>query len=368
MNHKFIEQLLAVPSFCLSVLSFCASFYVCVASLRFKSQLQFKSKYITKEYIDNNHFNNNNNLYNYHNNANTNDPNIHIGGQNHNTTRAHITTATANNYKKRRKLILNPNAKQSNDYLVVDIIFWMSFFDLFYCIFLGVSYTSNAFNRTSSFFMKSPNESFEKDYLGDSKLSCVIVGIGLQFFAIASPLWHVLIAWCLFFLLIGYRLDKLANQKIWHVIFIMLISIIFTILPAFADKKNINHYGQFYNFKYEKEYYSPECWIIGEYQLLLWVLVLISLIFHYITLITACIKYKKTRAFTKAYLYLIRRLSAWVFVYTVVRIFPTIERVWVLVDQKNVPLWLVLVHHWFISSLGIANAAVWYVFVFVFFC
>ena len=56
-----------------------------------------------------------------------------------------------------------------------------------------------------------------------------------------------------------------------------------------------------------------------------------------------------------------KRLTAWVFVFFVIRMIPFGDRVlgWVMGKDYQAPLWIVLAHSYALNSLGIANAIAW---------
>ena len=122
------------------------------------------------------------------------------------------------------------------------------------------------------------------------------------------------------------------------------------------------HYSDFENyFDKNGNGYGMECWLNGDWRLSYYIPTIISLLFHYTALIIAINKFYQTRKYTRAYIYLIKRLIPWIIIYSVIKILPTIVRIWGLVSNpKNIPLWMVVLHHCSITGVGVANALVWY--------
>lgn len=286
----------------------------------------------------------------------------------------------------------------SNDFVIIKLIKSLALIDFLELIIYG----SNTVPVTFSIpFFTNP--------------ICLIIGILNQFVGILGALWHIFIAVYLLYILTNgkffnilccccyccYKLfsqrsryigdsshDKIHNssdtkihvprhnfseiEKIpsesnifqnkrsyYRIItFILVFTTITTVIPLFV---NGNHYEIYYNY-YDKNGigYGKECWIKDNFSLILFGIVIFSLIFHFTVLIFALIKYYQTRLFTQAYWYLINRLIPWVVVYSIIRIIPTVCKVWEVMQPKTVPLWLVIGHNCGVASLGIANALVWY--------
>ena len=240
----------------------------------------------------------------------------------------------------------------SNDYVILKLIHWLAFIDFWWCILVSANYLPTAFNLGPF-----PNG------------ICTIIGMGIEFSGIFAALWHMLIASCfasLLFLssnIVNDNITFLQNKKLYNriVFTFTIVSLFFTIIPSFIDGKN--NYSYFHNYYDLKNNigYGYECWLIGDWRLTFYIPALISLLFHYTVLIFAIKKYKQTKYFTKAYLYLIERLIPWIIVYSIVRIIPMTVRMWDVVgNAKLIPLWLVVSHHICISGVGVANALVWY--------
>ena len=170
--------------------------------------------------------------------------------------------------------------------------------------------------------------------------------------------------------------NKCSFQEIFNILKCIMIVIAFigTIVPIFVNGNHytvISNYYQKSNNSHKKNDdnsnndsnrhgYGHECWIEGSFELIDYSFVMVSLLFHFIVLFVTICKYCQTKTFTNAYSYLILRLLPWVVVYTIVRVIPTLDRVWDQIGSEySVPLWLVVGHDSTIASLGIANAIVW---------
>ena len=267
--------------------------------------------------------------------------------------------------------------RYSNDFVIFNLIFWLVIIDYGFEFFFCSNFIPYIF-----------------DFSRYSSALCTTIGAFTDFFGILGILWHILIAVEFLYLLFqfghsdddgngfsfrnhqyNYNYDSnsigkisvssnnhlfLQNPKIYRITRLSLIgiSIILALLPLFI---NGNHYIMFDNF-YDAQGngYGNECWLKDSWELAYYILLLISQLFHLCALIVACIKYKQTHLFTNAYLYLIQRLSPWIIVYTLIRVIPTVVRFWTVhASVKTIPLWLMVLHHCCLGSLGIANAVVW---------
>lgn len=245
----------------------------------------------------------------------------------------------------------------SHDDVICKLIFWLAIIDLLYgadfILDYGIDWTT----------VNAP---------------CLILGIIGQFLSVCTALWRVLIASYLFYLLklnhgtqetnTTYHItckqlcgSYLQNAKIFNVITILIIvlCLVGSIIPLIWN--NDNHYTILYNFKYHSTNYGTECWVESYFQMIFYGTLMISVCFDICVLITAVWKYYQTKWYTNAYLYLIKRLLAWVFIFLLIRIFPFLDRLLALiVDNYHTPLWLVLLHNYSLASVGIANGMVWY--------
>ena len=290
--------------------------------------------------------------------------------------------------------------KSSHDYIIVDLISWLVRIDLLNGFTSSLSFATAAFNLPPL-----------------SSTMCVFAGMGSQFAGVWSPLWHIIIASYLFYLLtmtpnqttkiekfkhkykrhnkhkskkhINNKTNKfkhlqsidsesyhkthnnnyngqrkreyLQNPFTYHMVKMSCVLFCFlaTFVPLLIDDNCYDDYNTYYDPKTGKGY-GYECWIVGYFEWIEYGLVIVSLMFHYIVLILAWFKYNETKSYTNAYIYLVNRLIAWVVVFSFIRLFPTIEIVWNVISVKTVPFWLVMLHHICTASVGIANAIVWY--------
>ena len=152
---------------------------------------------------------------------------------------ANIYIIMSISYKKsklnKRKESDNIRISTPNDTMVMDIIFWMTIGDIGSCIWIILNWLPQAI---SPILFKWNN------------ISCYILGIWGQFWLVNGPCWHFLIAFCLFFLLIGCPLTKLTHQHLLHIILIYIFCGIITIIPIFHDV-----YGDYDNAKLIKYIY-----------------------------------------------------------------------------------------------------------------
>lgn len=104
---------------------------------------------------------------------------------------------------------------------------------------------------------------------------------------------------------------------------------------------------------------EQECWVKDKiYALLLYGPVIIALIFHYIVLFTAFIKWKHTKSFNNAYKLLFKRLLSFAVVFTIIRLPPTIVRIYAIFNEP--PFTLIILHHIGVAAVGFGNGIVWY--------
>lgn len=276
---------------------------------------------------------------------------------------------------------LNPG---SNDYIIMSLIHWLAFADFW----LGLGWSLNFIPL--AFDLPEYSVNF-----------CIALGVYNEFTGYFGTLWHILIAVDFIYLLSMYSNfgsndadsahnlneyilssnaedddydDDLQENRFKHSIFlqnpqtyrrVVIIMIIWTFItttfPLFISGKN--EYSVFHNY-YDNngKGYGQECWLVGLWQLVYYCASFVSLLLHCTALIIACLKYKQTKSFTKAYYYLIKRLLPWIICYSIIRLVPFIERLWDWFGNNNdrIPLWFVVIHHCTISSYGLANAFVWY--------
>ena len=238
---------------------------------------------------------------------------------------------------------------------------------------------------------------------------CLTIAIAAQFFAVLNSLWQILIASYLFHLLttditqqsldsskkrqhhkpllhdnhnqrkqsnmidvIRWVCDPylscnfyLRNPFMFNLfaLLLVIISAIGAIIPLIWD--NDNHYAVIYNYTKNGYNYGGECWLkSASFQLISYGPFMLSVVLDVIVLLIAVCKYYQTKWFTKAYLYLIKRLSTWVIVFVIIRVLPFADRLlsWIVSDDHDfqTPLWLVLMHNYALASMGLANGLVWF--------
>ena len=85
---------------------------------------------------------------------------------------------------------------------------------------------------------------------------------------------------------------------------------------------------------------------------------IISLLFHYIVLFIAFIKWRKTKSFTIAFKILFKRLLAFAIVFTIVRLPSTIVRIYAIFGDPSI-IWI-MAHHIGLASVGLGNGIVWF--------
>ena len=247
--------------------------------------------------------------------------------------------------KKKKRGVLHHSRTASilraqNSVMMTDIVFYMCLTDGLHATEMALNWFPIALNSSSWVFW--------------NKLQCKILGIIGQFVCIQSPVWHLILAYHLGYLLCGGTLDKLNKQKKYYFILVILIPLIATIIPAIYYQ-----YG-----KYIDTSYDFECWLKSENWQFIWVgAVMFSLFVHYVVLIIAFCKWRQNMlaALLGYYKLIVIKLSRFVVVFTIVRLFPSIERIYVLWCGQDcaVPVWLICAHHWSVASLGLSNGIVW---------
>ena len=83
------------------------------------------------------------------------------------------------------------------------------------------------------------------------------------------------------------------------------------------------------------------------------------MIFHYIVLLIAFIKWRQTESFTIAYKILFKRLLAFAIVYSIVSLPCIIVRFWELFTEPPLPF--IIAHHIALTSRGFGNGIAWYI-------
>lgn len=290
-------------------------------------------------------------------------------------------------YQRRFKPENGNRSVYNNDYVVVHLISWLSMIDIIWITIYAINYIPTIFD------IKFYNEK-----------ACTILGLMLQFAEFINVSWHALIVSEFAYLLIlgsdfksHSKLYKcgticcrppfncqckkyLQNRKLFCgiKIFIIVLSGIIAFIPLFVPQ--VDSYGEFYNYVvYDKEKnknsnhgnyipdylwgYDAQCWLKGDLRLMYYgVGVMVTLCYLFLLFITLR-RYNETKSYTKAYGYFVVRLLPWIVVYSMIRIFPTISRLWTAIAriENSTPLWLVVAHNVSLTSFGIANFVVWYV-------
>eukprot|EP01084_Bolivina_argentea_P132755 234272_1 len=239
------------------------------------------------------------------------------------------------NNKERNNI--QKQSSSSNTVMMTDIVFFM-------CLTDGIHATEMALNWLPTGLHGSLWHFW-------SPLACKILAIIGQFVCIQSPVWHLILAYNLGYLLCGGSLQSLNKQRKYYFMSVIIIPLIATIVPAIYKV-----YG-----KYNDSSFDFECWLKQDSWQLIWVgAILISLIVHYVVLFIAFIKWKNNSllALLGYYKLIVIKLSRFVFVFTLVRVFPAIERIYVY-KYGQAAVWLICAHHWSIALLGVSNGIVW---------
>mmetsp|Transcript_70996 Transcript_70996/g.87100 ORF Transcript_70996/g.87100 Transcript_70996/m.87100 type:complete len:362 (-) Transcript_70996:33-1118(-) len=252
------------------------------------------------------------------------------------------------NFKKIGKKIDPTNdIRLTNDYTVTDIIMWMSLFELIFDTWLLFNYLAQTISDTYHY----------------SEYVCRLLGIFGNFGGLSSPLWHLIMAWNLFYLLTNksrndyFNYDKfsLIKQKPTLISLLLIFTISGTIVPiigrAFGEFNNSQHYNEW------------ECWIYKKgYQLIVLIPIIVSVLFNYIVLIIAYIRYVKTKSYTFAYKLLIKRLIVWIVVFSILRSIPTFVRLMGIFHlTDDIPFILIAAHHYCFALWGFGNGLVWWI-------
>lgn len=253
----------------------------------------------------------------------------------------------------------------SNDDVIVRLIHWLAFIDFWWVISFSMNLIPTGFNLNTY-----------------SSTMCVFLGICLTFISVVNNLWHLLIASDFFYLLnktskrnfFFHKFSGSSTHKKYYYLqnpttysrlcyLVILLSFLTAILPPIFDtQRNARTYANFHNY-YDNngDGYGSECWLVSDWRLMIYIPTIIGLLFHYLVLLFSILKYRQTKSFTNAYMYLIKRLIPWIICYSVIKIFPTIFRIWGLVGNvEDIPLWFVVIHHVCITGCGVANGTVWY--------
>lgn len=194
-----------------------------------------------------------------------------------------------------------------------------------------------------------------------TQFQCAILGIYSQFLGCLSPLFHMLLAYHLCFLLFGGSLNTLKKQKYIHYFIILLFGILATIFPLFSSTKN--EYGIYENpnlYINNQLINDKECWLKDEIWQMIWITFsFFSLFFHYLTLIIAFIKWRQTSFFILSPIYynICKKILRFVIVYSSLRLPAAVLRL-IEISNNNTKLSLLIINHYCQALLGVANFVV----------
>mmetsp|Transcript_75577 Transcript_75577/g.92847 ORF Transcript_75577/g.92847 Transcript_75577/m.92847 type:complete len:359 (+) Transcript_75577:22-1098(+) len=240
-------------------------------------------------------------------------------------------------YKMKKNRIYH--ARHETDDKIIRIIIWMTISNVGESIWIIINW--------------SPQIFVPKQFPYWNDTNCYILGLWGQFWMINEVCCHFLVAFCLLIVLITHqRLSDTLKYDLFAMICIYMVCTFLTLVPTVKGK-----YGDYINASNVNE---QECWLSDKlYGLTLYIPVLIGIVFHYIVLIVAFVKWQKTRAFTSAFKVLFQRLFAFALVYSVVNIPCVIVRIWAI--SKTPPLSLIILHHICLSGRGVGNGIAWYI-------
>lgn len=196
-----------------------------------------------------------------------------------------------------------------------------------------------------------------KQWFWSSK-GCQVLALFQIFFEYQSPTWHLILAYHLIYLLLGFKYENLQKQKKTLYFIAIFLPTFLTLLPIIIslinNKEALYDYGEYTNGNYDKD-----CILrIESYQMIQMIIVQIALIFHYFVLLIVLYKknYNQLNSHSLRYQVIVKKISNFVIVFTIIYIFPIIERYWELFDPKPVPIWIICLHHWCIASIGLSDA------------
>ena len=233
------------------------------------------------------------------------------------------------------------------------ILFWMAFTD-------GVHSIPEMLEWLPQAFPIAYNSNNEPIFWSTN--GCKWLAVVQMFFECQSPTWHLILAYQLIYLLLGYKVGGLSNQKRLHYALAIVIPLFATLLPmicALIEGKNfLYYYGE---YDTGDPTFDRDCILIHvSYQMVQMGIVQIALLFHYFCLILSLFKKRNNTlaGFSIQYLIIVKKITNFVIVYTVLYMIPVTQR-WVSLATGTSPLWLVCGHHWLVASLGLADAIVY---------
>ena len=234
--------------------------------------------------------------------------------------------------KRRRNII--------SDDKVIRIIIWLIVCNLCECIWIIVNWGPQIIVP-----------SFDYD-----DTSCYIIGLWAQFWLMNDVCCHFFIGYSLLVvtLMSPVNTPDILKYDSIHMIFVYLFCTACTVAPTVTNK-----YGN-YNNDSNINVNEQECWISDPiYAMILYIPITLVIIFHYIVLLVAFIKWRQTESSTDAYKVLFKRLFAFAVIYSIANIPCTIARVWGLFDEP--PLELIVLHHMGMAGRGFGNGIAWYI-------
>lgn len=185
---------------------------------------------------------------------------------------------------------------------------------------------------------------------------CKILGVFAQFLAIQSPCFHLLLAYNLGYLLCNGSINKLSKQKKWQFMLANLVPFICTILPLI--------FGEYGRYSNNSKYEDFECWVISEqWQYVYVIAIALSLLLHYAVISYSFCKWKEytQSGFDRHFHFIVVKLLRFVVIYTIIRFFPLLNRIWEFSTTEPPPFALIFAHHVGISLLGFCDAIIWIV-------
>ena len=184
--------------------------------------------------------------------------------------------------------------------------------------------------------------------------TCKMLGTIAQFLSIQSPCWHVLLAYNLGYLLLGGSISRLSKQKKYQFIIVNLVPFICAVLPL--------AYGMYGRYENNIKYNDIECWITNEkWQYMYVIAICLSILFHYTVIVIAICKWKhySQAGFDQHFKFVVIKLLRFIVIYTLIRVFPVMNRIWEFASVEAPPFASICAHHIAISLLGFSNAVIW---------
>ena len=267
--------------------------------------------------------------------------------------------------KAKRKGPKNAPTQLTHDYIISDLLRWFAVITLLFSVIIiidnGIQWKSR-------------------------DIVCVVVAAFGQFTMSFVILWHLLIALYLVYLLYITAKAKYKkstkfyfNYAQYHAFKHMILCVTFAlsvfgaVIPLIFYKGQSYDLSWLYQSKKTGKTYDGSCWLSSSYEYFWIAISFISILLEFIVLIGIIYKYFKTRWFTDAYWQLFKRLSVWLFVLIITRIFTFIYIVAVWADPNyhfhtpghnvryyNIALWIVFCRHFSYGCYGMANGIAWY--------